>query len=305
MKARSDRPAVSVIVPTFNRAHVLRRAIESVLSQDFTDFELLVIDDGSTDATAELVDDYIRGDLRVRSLVHPRNAGVSAARNLGLREANGELIAFLDSDDEWLPGKLRRQVDYFDSAPRGVGLLYGAVHTLGAESWTFHPVHRGMIYFILLDHNVIHGTSGVMLRRDVVDRVGGFADMPAIEDWDYWIRAARCFLVDFLPDPQIRYYASPDDAQRKTRNLRQNLNARAVLYRNHGEEMRRARTAHRFLAESARRHLGAGEPVHASALALQALRHGPLALANYRLLARTLMRRFIPPLSARRHPQAG
>lgn len=294
MKARPDRPAVSVIVPTYNRARVLPRALDSVLTQDFSDFELLVIDDGSTDATQEVLDNYLRGDLRVRALQMPANSGVSAARNLGLAEAHGDLIAFLDSDDEWLQGKLRRQVTFFDAAPRQVGMLYGGVHTLGSESWTFTPSQRGMIYPQLLERNVIHGTSGVMLRREAVDRVGGFAELPAMEDWDYWIRVARHYHIDFLPDPQIRYFASPDDALRKTRNQRQNLDAREMIYQAYGSEMRRAGVVHRFLAEGARRHLGAGEPRRACALALHAALHAPWELRIYPLLARTLVRQVIP-----------
>jgi glycosyltransferase involved in cell wall biosynthesis len=294
-------PAVSVIVPTYNRAHLLPRALDSILRQDFKDFEVIVIDDGSTDATRDVVDSYVQVDPRVSLLVQPENAGVSAARNRGMHQARGELIAFLDSDDEWLPGKLRRQVAFFAHAPPEVGLLYGAVHTLGRECWTFHPLHRGNIYVVLLEQNVIHGTSGVMLRRDVVARVGGFPPMPAIEDWDYWIRISRHFLVDFLPEPQIRYYAPLDDPLRKTCNQRDNLDARAWLYRVHGREMRRIHCADRFLAESARRHLGASEPAQAFRLAWNALCYCPHVPHYYVLLVKALLRSVGPSFSGRRH----
>jgi len=295
------KPVVSVIVPTFNRAHLLPRALESILRQDFGDFEVLVIDDGSSDTTPEVVSSYVQADARVISLVQAENSGVSAARNRGLQAARGDLIAFLDSDDEWLPGKLRRQVAYFAHAPAEVGMLYGAVHTLGTECWTFHPIHRGNIYVVLLEQNVIHGTSGVMLRREVVARVGGFSPMPAIEDWDYWIRVARHFLIEFLPDPQIRYYAPLDDPLRKTCNQRENLDARAWLYRTHGSEMRRIQRADRFLAESARRHLGAREPAQALRLAWTALCYRPGVARYYVLLAKAMLRRFRPNECARRH----
>ncbi len=294
-------PAVTVILPTFNRAHLLPRALDSILRQDFKDFELLVIDDGSTDATCAVVDAYAQADARVIPLVQEKNAGVSAARNRGMDQARGALIAFLDSDDEWLPGKLRRQVAFFAQAPAEVGLLYGAVHTVGNDCWTFHPVHRGNLYVVLLEQNVIHGTSGVMLRREVVARVGGFAPMPAIEDWDYWIRVSRHFLIDFLTEPQIRYYAPLDDPLRKTCNQRENLDARAWLFRTHGSEMRRVHCADRFLAESARRHLGAREPLEALRLAGHALCHSPQVARYYVLLAKALVRSVLPHPGGHRH----
>ncbi len=288
-------PRVSVIIPTFNRAHLLRRALASVLSQDFTDFEVLVIDDHSTDGTQGLLDDVRSADPRVRGFLQPENRGVSAARNRGFREARGELIAFLDSDDEWLAGKLARQVTFFDEAPSRVGLLYGAVHTVGASEWVSKPVHRGKIHRVLLRENVIHGTSGVMLRREAVERTGAFdEEIPAIEDWDYWIRLSREFDVDFLPEPMIRYHATPDDLLRKTLNKRENLDARAYLYARHGPGMREAGTAHQFLAESARRHLGAGEPAEAARLAWMAVRQRPGNISHLALLSKAVAKRILP-----------
>jgi glycosyltransferase involved in cell wall biosynthesis len=108
-----NHPLVSVIIPTYNRAWSIKESIDSVLSQDFNDFELIVIDDGSTDHTIEILNSYGK-DIFV---IHQRNQGVSSARNRGLMKASGSFIAFLDSDDLWLPGKLSLQVDYFNSNP--------------------------------------------------------------------------------------------------------------------------------------------------------------------------------------------
>jgi len=104
---------VSVIIPTFNRAWILEEAVDSVLSQEFQDFELIVVDDGSTDNTWDILNGYQENVILVRQ----ENKGVSAARNRGIGLASGELIAFLDSDDLWLPKKLSAQVEFFNSNP--------------------------------------------------------------------------------------------------------------------------------------------------------------------------------------------
>lgn len=116
MEPGKENPIVSVVIPTFNRGWILQAAVDSVLAQTFRDFELIVVDDGSTDDTAEILMSYGPA-LRV---VRQGNAGVSAARNAGIRSAKGALIAFLDSDDRWLPDKLGCQVDFFNARPDAV-----------------------------------------------------------------------------------------------------------------------------------------------------------------------------------------
>lgn len=290
MENIAPAPTVSVIIPTYNRAHVLTRALESVLAQTFEDFEVLVVDDGSTDGTAALMAEYEARDERVRYLVQPQNAGVSAARNRGLREVRGAYIALLDSDDEWLPAKLERQVARFEELPDEVGLLYGGVEDVGPGGVraVHTPEHRGDLSSMMLRRNVIHGTSGVMIRRAAAERAGYFDEgIPAIEDWDYWIRVTRHFEVDFVSEPLIRYH-DPAGVERKSLNTEENIDARAWLYRMHGAEMRRAGTAHHFLLESARRHLNASPPDLRAVrrLALAAVRARPLVRAPYRMLLR-------------------
>src|SRR5512136_2135314 len=109
--------AVSVIIPTFNRAHKIARAVASVLYQTFTDYEVLVVDDGSEDTTSEVLKPF---RSRVKCIHHSKNLGVSAARNTGIAESHSPLIAFLDSDDYWLPGKLAAQVSFFSEHPDAV-----------------------------------------------------------------------------------------------------------------------------------------------------------------------------------------
>lgn len=286
-------PAVSVVVPTYNRAPLLLRAIASVRSQTFGDFEILIVDDGSTDGTAQAVEAL--QDSRIRYLRQPRNAGVSAARNRGLREARGDLIAFLDSDDEWFPQKLAHQVARFRELPQGVGLLYGGVENQDGRGGRRikTPHHRGNLYRELLVENVIHGTSGVMIRRSVVASAGFFDEgIPAIEDYDYWLRMARFFDADCIEEPLIRYH-EPPDVERKSLNVRDNQDAREWLYRKHARRMREAGVAHLFLLTSARKALsGDRADVRAARrLAIRAVLEKPESRTALAMLLRTLVQR--------------
>jgi glycosyltransferase involved in cell wall biosynthesis len=292
-------PTVSIIVPTYNRVDLLPRALDSVLAQSFGDFEVLIIDDGSTDDTERVVRDYEVLDSRVRYLRQPQNGGVAEARNRGLREAKGEFVAFLDSDDEWVAEKLERQVVRFRELPEHVALLYGGVREVYGESMAppppgrravFVPSHRGDVYQRLLESNVVYGTSGVMLRRAAVEVAGWFnQEASPSEDYDYWIRVARHFEVDFIPDPLVIYYNIESD-ERLSLNVHNVIRAREWIYRAHEAEMRRTGSASLFLLQTARRHLEAESPDLRAIrrLALRAARLRPLATGPYRMLVRTV-----------------
>jgi len=202
MTGRSKKPFVSVIIPTYNRAWVLKEAIDSVLAQDFKDFELIVVDDGSTDSTPQILDAYHQ-DLMV---IRQPNLGVSAARNRGIAAAGGELIAFLDSDDLWLPRKLSSQVNFFNSNPE-------AVINQTEEIWirngvrvnpkTRHHKPSGMIFEQSLALCLV-SPSAVMMKRSLLDAVGLFdEDLPACEDYDLWLRISWRYPVYLIETPLI------------------------------------------------------------------------------------------------------
>ncbi|MEX2641948.1 MAG: glycosyltransferase family 2 protein [Acetobacterales bacterium] len=300
-----NRPKVSVVVPTYNRARLLRRAIDSALGQSHRDLELLIVDDASTDRTADMVASY--RDSRIRYFRQPANAGVAAARNRGMREAKGSLIAFLDSDDMWLPQKLELQVDMFERGPPALGLVHCAVEILdaGGSGRVVVPREGGLLRDRLLLSNVLAGGSCAMIRRSVIAVVGFFDEqLPAIEDYDYWLRIARFFRVDYVPEVLVRYddRTGPPvagDTERRSRNFRANFAARQQFYERNRHEMEQAGVEHAFLLESAKRHIRwpHGDQSAGRGLAARALARRPLSPSLYLWFAYALMPRGTHPFA--------
>jgi len=195
-------PLISVIIPTCNRVTFVCEAIDSVLAQTEKDFELIVVDDGSTDATAATVESY--GE-RVRYLFQS-NAGASAARNCGIKNARGKLITFLDSDDLWLPKKLARQMAWMNAHPE-IMLCYTDEiwirHGVRVNQKKIHAKAGGWIYPLCLPRCII-SPSSVLVRRELFEAVGVFDEqLPICEDYDLWLRVASRFEVGFLAEPLI------------------------------------------------------------------------------------------------------
>ncbi len=195
-------PLVSVILPTYNRAWIVGEAVESVLGQDYPHLELIVVDDGSTDGTPELLAAY--GD-RLRC-IRQENQGVSAARNTGIRHATGYLIALLDSDDMWLPGKLSAQIDHFDAHPETLICQTEEIwirNGVRVNPGKRHRKQSGMIFERSLALCLV-SPSAVMLRRSLLDEVGLFDEaLPACEDYDLWLRITRKHPVHLIDTPLI------------------------------------------------------------------------------------------------------
>jgi glycosyltransferase involved in cell wall biosynthesis len=202
VKAEATKPLVSVVIPTYNRAWCLAEAVDSVLAQELRGFELIVVDDGSTDDTPRLLEGY--GEA-VRTL-RRENHGVSAARNAGIAAARAELIAFLDSDDLWLPGKLRRQVEFFTSHPKALICQTEELWVKNGRRVNPGKRHRkrgGMIFEPSLDLCLV-SPSAVMVRRELFERVGLFDEsLPACEDYDLWLRVSCRFPVHLIETPLI------------------------------------------------------------------------------------------------------
>ena len=189
---------VSVIIPIFNRARMVTRAISSVLYQTYRDFEIIVVDDGSHDATPRVLKQF---NDRIISLTHPRNMGVSVARNTGIRAARSPLIALLDSDDYWLPQKLAVQTAFFHQHPEAVACQteeYWMRHGRRVNPRKRHRKPSGNIFEPSLRLCLV-SPSAVMLRRSLIDEVGPFDEsMPACEDFDLWLRISAKYPVHLI-----------------------------------------------------------------------------------------------------------
>ena len=256
---------ISVVIPTYNYGRFVREAIDSVLAQTCAPLEIVVVDDGSTDDTEQIVRSY--GD-RVR-YIRQENAGVAAARNTGIANARGEYIAFLDSDDVWLPEKLAKQLARFDSDP-GLGLVYAGAERFD-ESGTLSVELDGMEGWIApellrLERGVIASGSGMLLPKQVAEEVGGFdADLQPSEDWDFCYRVALRHRIGFVPEVLVRYRQHGSglhlDVPRMERAMMLALE-KAFASRDPDIQSRRRRTygrMHRILA-GCYFHRGAGRP---------------------------------------------
>ena len=196
MHKGTQTPTVSIIIPTYNRAHLIGEALESVFAQTYLDYEVIVVDDGSTDDTREVLKSYGK---RIR-VVYQENQGISAARNRGISVSMGCYIAFLDSDDVWLPEKLERQVSYLDQHP-AVALLYSRMRYTYVEKQgreRIVPEKAFVTVEELLSESNCIPTSCAVVRKDSLDKVGLFDPaLPIAEDFDLWLRIGRRYEIGF------------------------------------------------------------------------------------------------------------
>jgi glycosyltransferase involved in cell wall biosynthesis len=202
----SREPTVSVVMAAYKAAQFLPDAIESALGQTFGDLEVIVIDDGSPDNTATVVQAYLT-DERVRYYWQP-NAGQCAAKNKGIGLSKGRFVAFLDADDLWLPGKLERQLPLFEDRP-DVGVVYGflaKIDSLGRPlPWEPVPPRRGIVTADLLIENFVPFASSVV-RKSLLDKRGGFdPELDMGIDYDLWLRLSAHCEFDFVEEVVGKY----------------------------------------------------------------------------------------------------
>ena len=209
----NKKPTVSAIIPTYNRAHLIGRAIQSVLKQTYKDFELIIVDDGSTDNTEDIIKEFQKKDERIKYICHDKNKGGSAARNTGIKAARGEYIAFQDSDDEWLPEKLKKQMEIFKDVSVEVGIVYTDMWRItgNKKSYFYSPKimpKDKIIYKQALDYGVSNiGIQTSLIKKEVFAKAGMFDEkLPRYIDLEFFIRLSKYYYFYHINEPLVNYF---------------------------------------------------------------------------------------------------
>lgn len=217
-------PAVSVIIPTYQRAHLVSEAIDSVLAQTYTNYEIIVVDDGSSDNTRQVLSAY--GEL-IRT-IHQPNQGLPAARNSGICRARGQFIAFLDDDDLWLPHKLEKQVPLLDSQP-DAGLIFSDVQFMDEHGISKKTYHQRFRPFLVIEPRTLFISNfipvpSVIIRRQCLETVGLFDEsLQAAEDYDMWLRILENWRAILIKERLAVYRATPGSMQSDKERLLLNV----------------------------------------------------------------------------------
>lgn len=206
---------VTVVITTCKRSpEIVERAIKSVIAQTYNDIEIFVVDDSPNsykyrESVKRMVETYRNN--RVYYIAHTKNLGACVARNTGLDKANGEFIAFLDDDDEWLEEKLEKQLDAFENYDNKTALIYCGRITVndisGEEAERKAEFYEGFVFDSLIERNYIGSTSYPLLKTNVLREIGGFDPyMPAAQDYDVWLRIAQKYKIGYVKEPLVKYH---------------------------------------------------------------------------------------------------
>lgn len=207
-------PKISIIIPTYNSSLFIKRTINSVLGQTFKDWELLIVDDCSTDNTIEIVNDFIKTDSRIKLFKTPTNSGAPALpKNIGIENSHGEYVAFLDHDDEWLLTKLEKQLAVFENLKnKNIGLVtcFANIKNNSTNNiiFQYHNSYRGNIIKKIVKGCFVFSSSSVMVKSKILKNIGGFDEkLKSSDDWDMWIRISeKEYDFDFVPEYLLSYF---------------------------------------------------------------------------------------------------
>ena len=220
--------SIAVVIPVRNRPDVLTRAVRSVQAQTFAVDEIIIVDDGSTDRTGEVIRELAAKDGRVRFVRQLQRKGASAARNLGVRRAHAEWIAFLDSDDEWMPRKIERQIAHIAMQPDCVASFTGYQTVSDGPLWESMPP-ESVSLFDLQKINVLGTTSTAMVRRSILIKAGGFDErLPSCQDWDLWIKLRTFGPFCTVSDILVSFHQGGTD--RISKNMDSVLNGHRIIF---------------------------------------------------------------------------
>jgi glycosyltransferase involved in cell wall biosynthesis len=213
-------PVISVVVPAYNAGKTIQNTIDSVLKQTFSDFELIVINDGSTDKTLEILDKIQDPRLKIFSY---ENGGLPVARNRGITQATGKFISFIDADDLWTHDKLELQLAALQNHPEA-GVAYSWSVFMDDKGEYFHadePIfYEGNVFAKLLLRNFIAHGSNLLIRREAIELIGDFdLTVPPCADWDFYLRLAARWSFVVVPKPQILYRQSSSSMSAKVEEM--------------------------------------------------------------------------------------
>ena len=218
-------PKITIITPTYNSSKFIKRTIDSVLAQTYTDWEFLLIDDHSTDNTVEIISEYAKKDPRIKILSTPKNSGGPALpKNIGIENAIGEYVAFLDHDDQWLAEKLEKQLKVFtESKNEKLGLVACYINVANNEGkilYRHKENYRGSVIGNLARGNFIVTSSCVITKSEVYKKCGLFdVRFKTSDDWDMWLRIAEIsYDFDFVPEFLINYIIHGGNAYLENKN---------------------------------------------------------------------------------------
>ncbi|MGC9031775.1 MAG: glycosyltransferase family 2 protein, partial [Minisyncoccia bacterium] len=210
---KTEKPFVSIILPTYNRSHLLERSIKSVLEQSYQNFELIIINDGSNDETEEKVKEYQKLDRRIKYLKNKKNLGLSVARNIGIQLSKGEFIGFQDDDDFWLKRKLEKQVRVLNSLPESFALVFTAWYRWENKKKIYFPQKKydlKNIQKLLLSQGYSMPTPSMLIKKSALFETGFFDEkLKMLEDLELAIRLSDRYFFQFIEEPLFIYFSTP------------------------------------------------------------------------------------------------
>jgi glycosyltransferase involved in cell wall biosynthesis len=273
-------PTVSIIIPSYNREKLITKAIDSVVAQTYQNTEIVVVDDGSTDRTRDVVMAYGRDIV----YVFQKNKGIAGARNTGMRRCTGDYIAFLDSDDYWKPAKLARQLQLFRDHPEYgmVASQCASVQSDGSFREKNRPGISGWVLQNLFNKNFIR-TSAAVITRTCMNRVGLFDEtLREGEEYDYWLRIAAQFPIGFINESLAVYVDNPHGVS--TDSLAGRLHRLTILEKGYLKEKIPAHLYKRRIADTChyigRHYIAKGDPSEGLRYLRKARGLAPLFIKN-------------------------
>ncbi len=233
MAMDTDNPLVSVILPTYNRGYIIERAIKSVLNQTYKNLELIIVDDGSTDNTEEIVKSI--EDKRIIFLKHKKNKGASSARNTGIKNSKGEYISFIDSDDVWFPLKLEKQINIFRKISDEYGVVFSSFFYIRYDGQKLIlPGHfsEKKLKNIMERFNIVNLSSS-LIKKEYILESGLFDErFPRLQDWEFFFRLTKVCLFKFIKEPLLEVYVQRDGISSNTYFLIEGLHLFIEKYKN-------------------------------------------------------------------------